>query len=560
MFSKSLTNERGVAAFIALVLVLMLTLLGLAALSTSDDEVDITGNHMHEMRAFYAAEAGLERAAARLQTAHDTLGGPPSGPFPVITYDTLNGCGVLDSVDDNGPATIQVLTNGTLAGLNALVKSYSITSVAENLKDPGRVVLSQYFESALIPLFQFAVFYGNDLEIAPGPAMSLIGRVHSNGNLYLQSDNTLRMDSYVTASGEIYHGRKGPGGTSYGDVQIKNSSGDLVSMNQSGDWIDANNTNWYDTSTILWEGRVRDSNHGQGELNLPLSSTAGGDAHSLIERSTSNPDSYEDKDATTLKFIDRRAYYRSDATQAWTDVTDTMVALGVITFTDNAFTDQREGSQVDVMDLDVEAAYDEGFISSSDETVIYYSDVNGDYPALRLTNGDELDAGLTVASENPVYTWGDYNSVDKKPASILADAVTFLSDNWVDYKSTWNKYSRPASETTVNVCYLTGNTETTSSSYNGGFENLPRFLENWTGVNFNWKGSAVNLWNSHQANGSWGSIYYNPPNRNWQYDTMLDNPDSLPPETPALRVFQRTGWQQHYVGYEEEDWYANSEL
>ena len=40
----------------------MLTLIGLAAMSTSDDEVTITGNELQETRAFYAAEAALEAA------------------------------------------------------------------------------------------------------------------------------------------------------------------------------------------------------------------------------------------------------------------------------------------------------------------------------------------------------------------------------------------------------------------------------------------------------------------------------------------------------------------
>jgi Tfp pilus assembly protein PilX len=52
-----LKSERGFATLIALLMVGMLTLLGIAALSTSDDEVNIAGNSYNEMRTFYAAEA-----------------------------------------------------------------------------------------------------------------------------------------------------------------------------------------------------------------------------------------------------------------------------------------------------------------------------------------------------------------------------------------------------------------------------------------------------------------------------------------------------------------------
>jgi len=52
-----------------------------------------------------------------------------------------------------------------------------------------------------------------------------------------------------------------------------------------------------------------------------------------------------------------------------------------------------------------------------------------------------------------------------------------------------------------------------------------------------------------QATGLWGGFYYTPPNRDWAYDTDLDDPTKLPPSTPCLRVFQRTSWKQENVGY-----------
>ena len=110
---------------------------------------------------------------------------------------------------------------------------------------------------------------------------------------------------------------------------------------------------------------------------------------------------------------------------------------------------------------------------------------------------------------------------------------------------------RPAATTTVNASILTGIVETTEADYSGGFENLPRFLENWAGVDFNWSGSMVNLWTSVWANNPWGDFYYSPPDRRWAYDTDLNDPNKLPPETPVVRVFQRTGWKQEYVGIYE---------
>lgn len=535
-------NNDGFAALIALIMVLMLTLIGMAALSTSDDEMSITGNQLQETRAFYAAEGGLERAAASIQYVFDSAGVAPS-TMPSGT-ENLNYAVVNYTSVDNGAAQQEVLTTGTLSGLHALVKSFTLTSTAVSDIDKAKVVLEVDFQSALIPIFQFAVFYENDLEIAPGPAMSLMGRVHTNGDLYLQSNNTLRMASYVTAAGNIYHGRKGPGAVGTGDVQIKDGSGGWVSMKRGTGWLESTASDWYDASVARWQGRVQDASHGQTRLNLPLNGAAA-DPHTMIEPTAGNPDSYEDK--ASLKIVDGVAY--KEISGSWVNVTVDMEAKGIISQTTDRFYDAREGEWVDAMELDMTRLYAEGYAPANG--VIYYSDeaAGSDWPALRLTNASELDAPLTVASANPVYTLGDYNSVDKKPASIMADAVTFLSGSFADAASTLSKSDRPASATTVNACVITGNVPTTSADYSGGFENLPRFLEDWNGVDFNWTGSMANLWESEQATGTWTGDYYNPPNRNWSYDFDLDDPANMPPETPVVRIFQRVGWQQKYVGY-----------
>jgi hypothetical protein len=391
------------------------------------------------------------------------------------------------------------------------------------------------------------VFYGNDLEIAPGADMTLFGRVHSNGNLWLQTSNTLRMDSYVTSSGGVRHGRKGPGSVDNGDVQIKDATGTYVSMKEgSTGWLESTDAHWYDSSVARWDGRVRDSSHGQGELNLPLSNS-GSDAHALIARdSGSNPDSYANK--ASLKIVDGKIYKLVGST--WNNVTTDFMSKGIITVTNNKFKDQRENKWVDVTDLDVSKLYSQGYAPSNG--ILYFSDKQSgkDYPAIRLKNATTLNAGLTIASENPLYTFGDYNTVNKKPAALMADAITFLSSSFNDAKSDSAKSKRVPVATTINASYLSGNVETTSSYYSGGFENLPRFLEDWGGRDFTWNGSAVCLWNSRQATGAWANTdYYSPPKRIWSFDTDLNDPNKLPPGTPMIRIFQRTGWQQEDVGY-----------
>ena len=328
-------SERGIATIIAILMVGMLTLIGLAALSNSDDEVSIAGNELQELRAFYAAEAGLETAAAGLQQQYESTGLPPT--VMPIGFDSLNDCRVTYITVDNGAAEQRTLSLGTLAGLHALVKSYSMTSVALSHIERSRVMIEQSFETALVPIFQFAVFYNQDLEMHPGPDMTLVGRVHSNGDLWVHPLNDLKMDSYVTAHGRMIHGDKKLGyATRTGDVLIKDSDGNYKAMKQGGAWVDNNYADWYDSSVTFWDGRVQDEAHGAAELNVPLAGST--DAHALIERASGNPDSYENK--ATLKFIDGVAYQKVGA--AWMDVTANMVADGVISFGTDQFYDDRE--------------------------------------------------------------------------------------------------------------------------------------------------------------------------------------------------------------------------
>nr|MBN2276897.1 pilus assembly PilX N-terminal domain-containing protein [candidate division Zixibacteria bacterium] len=538
---RKMGENRGMAAFIALVIMVMLTLIGAAAIKLANDEISIAGNEMKEMGAFYSAEAGLDKVAASIQSQYESTGAPPT-TLPSGSESLGNFSFAYNTVD-NGAAVQRTLTQGTLAGLNALVKTYTITSTGISSLDQSQVTLTQEFECALVPLFQFAVFYGNDLEIAPGPDMSLIGRVHSNGNLWLQAGSNLYMDSYVTCSGNLLHGRKGAGGVDNGSVYIKDTDGNYQNMkNSDGTFLEATDSEWYDSASVRWDGRVQDAAFGQGQLNLPL--TNAGDPHKLIERASGNPDSYENY--ADIKIIDGAVLAKVGT--VWQDITSVLPSG---TITSKTFYDGREGKTVHSTDVNMSLLATSSYYPTNG--VIYASDQrSGTFNAIRLTNGSDVGTGMAIVSENPMYVAGNFNTVDKQPVSLAADAVTFLSNSWNDSKSTYSKSSRVASQTSVNASIMTGNTNSTSTNYNGGLENLPRFLETWSGVKFSWRGSLVNLWNSEQATGNWGGTYYDPPIRDWAYDTDLDDPSKLPPETPKARIFQRTRWQQSEVGYASE--------
>ncbi|MCK4385456.1 MAG: pilus assembly PilX N-terminal domain-containing protein [candidate division Zixibacteria bacterium] len=540
---KQLKNERGFTLLIFLSLLLMLTMIGIAGVMTSTTDVDIAGNDLKSISALYAAEAGLEKAVSEIRTSYTTTGLPPS-PLPGCTFN-LGNLTVTYNTVDNGPATQKQLTTGAYRGLYALVKSFTVTADASHTGSGAATRIVQEVEDALIPLFQFAIFYEDDLEIYPGPNMTLGGRVHTNKNMYLGTHATLSIDSYTTAARNIYYGRKpgsGQGLGTEGNININDRDGVYQNMkNGDGTYLDCTDPDWVSESLARWGGMVEDQAHGITELNLPV--VTSGDPIDLIKRGADNPSSLE-HDAG-LKIVDGLAWYRTGS-DTYIDVTASLT--GDSTLTTNTFYNSREGKWVTSYDIDIDRLNDSPYYPLNGIVYASRDQVVGTEQTIRLVNGEELRSALTVATDNPLYTLGDYNTDNKKPAALYIDALTILSNNWDDSKSNLSLGNRIASNTTVNAAFMTGNTNSEDSHYSGGLENLPRFLENWTNKTFTYKGSMVDLWFSEQATGLWSyGSYYTAPWRNWSFDLDFLDPTNLPPGTPMVNAVQKVSWLQKIV-------------
>jgi hypothetical protein len=216
--------------------------------------------------------------------------------------------------------------------------------------------------------------------------------------------------------------------------------------------------------------------------------------------------------------------------------------------------------------------------------------------ALKIVNGATLNlgtscfgvapnppCGLTIASENPVYIERDFNapndgswSGNSVAASVAADAVTFLSDNWNDINSFISPYTsdaRPGAQTAYRVALIAGKgipfpqpaTEPEDFGTDGGLHNFLRYLESMSpssGIGFQsavatgqqtiyYKGSLVSFYYNRQAIGEYkGDVdtVYVPPNRNYSFDTnFTQGPQWLPPDTPSLRSLNTMGFTQQIM-------------
>ena len=63
--------------------------------------------------------------------------------------------------------------------------------------------LTRDMNNYLIPLFQFGMFSDKDIELHPGPDFTFNGRVHANGNIYVNGSVKF-LDKVTTANELVY--------------------------------------------------------------------------------------------------------------------------------------------------------------------------------------------------------------------------------------------------------------------------------------------------------------------------------------------------------------------
>jgi len=200
--------------------------------------------------------------------------------------------------------------------------------------------------------------------------------------------------------------------------------------------------------------------------------------------------------------------------------------------------------------------------------------------AVKLFNGSDLSnlplcpgairCGLTVTSENPVYIQGDYNCPNNcagnvfndnghVATSVIADAVTLLSNNWNDvnsftmpfsqaYRNGVTTYYRTAIVAGKGISFQQPTGYATSQDFgtDGGIHNFLRYIENWGGQTLNYRGSIISLYYNRQATGVFKccTIVYSPPSRGYNFDVEFLTPNLLPPRTPLFRDVNTTGFTE----------------
>ncbi len=557
------SHRRRASALLAVLLMSTIALIILAGTmrwtATNGLQIERSVDHQNTI---LAAEAATEKVIAELNADFAKLGASAtSAKMPVYRtkvpkanehsrwgrYRFSNGHGKDDevTVEALAPwATVPLISQ--YRGLSGYAATYRIRANATDSASRQEVIgaVQQDVQVALIPVFQFAIFYNLDLEVNPGARMNINGRVHANADIYLQPAAPL------TFYGDV---------TSAEDILLTKKPGDPSSRSAS-------------TATFQAEHDA-----GVMSLNLPLGIANTPEAvRKIVEIPPNNESSnselgkqrfYNLADLVILVHADDNVEVRgggmangNGANIPWSSVSNWIS-------TDVSFYDQREKKTIQATEIDVAKfvawnADSKNALKNAlnrDISSIYVADLRpqsaGSEPGIRLVNGAVLPPlGLTVATPDPLYVKGHYNATgisvgtdntsNTKPASLIADSINILSSSWRDSNSTKALSSRTASDTTVNAAFLAGIVETVNGKYSGGVENFPRFLENWSGRTLTYNGSMIVLFPSQYGAAPWpgtGTVY-NPPTRNWSFDTNFLDPDSLPPLCPSVRAVIRGQW------------------
>jgi len=575
----------GMALIAALMMLLTAGLMALLVMSYASTANRTAQTRRAAVAAQYLADGALENVRAAIQ--EDLRLGIEPAPNGTMQVD---GESVEYEVTPAAPQT----TRPTGDGLTAFVSEYAIETRAREAGAQGRsrrIVMAE-----VVPIFQFALFYENDLEIWPGPPMTLSGPVRCNSNMYVGCGDSLTFDTnHMRVAGDLFLRRKHSTDVNTEDVRVREFVVDPFDASEPRHFVTLPNK---DDLDLLGVGSVSgyDSDFGGLDLDGIGGFLGPGDllpfgpamldmldepAGYPVQGNTFLSQEHGVGDVTIPPVEEIAMFVPDDAGGDFDLVGDEFVevtagtgthrkgrfhdqaGLSIITSADGSFVaydengsnvtgavssavsvtklyDARQGGDVVVTAVDVDALNASGVFPKNGllYTASYGAGTGADVKGTVLTNGAELAGDLTLVSESPVYVQGDYNVVGKKSAAVICDAVNLLSNAWDGTKASGSGVPA-ASETTYNFAMVSGNVETHWGQYNGGVENLPRFHEDWSGVACNYMGSIVVLWHSEYATEPWGkSGVYSAPRRNWSFDEDFADLADLPPFTPTISLVE----------------------
>lgn len=521
------SNDRGYALLATLMLLTLIAGVFAAYMTVTHTELALVKSSKDSQSGFNAAEAGLNLRGEEIREVFVDYDKPEgtspvngitdcdagnlgSGDYICKEYNFSNGhrATTYISADAGNPYTRVIPQGESFQGLNCREYRYTVTSVGRNADESNEAILELTFLSRLVPLFQFAIFFEEDLEFFNGATMTVDGPVHTNGDMYIgtQTGGTTNFTGQVTIASNLYRGQKSISSCSgyQGTARISDTS-DTTALNYIT--LPACSSNRFEmTDVSSWNDNVMlpvdpvevpqpedmdafsDGEYWQrADTRIVLRLDASGNPDT-----TNSPTGVEvvNTDGTTDTTATGNLHHSSCSGLISEGASN--YVIGNRNASDSQklrlYREYQYASAVNnyetTLEIDMQNLLNciqrfpaimggKALDDDTEDGLVLYFGIDGPDAAVsqnnygvRLRNGGELQSnisgaatvkGLTVVTDQKLIVWGDYNDVGWVPAALMGDTLWLLSNDWVDSDSNLtNAYDRDGSATTVYAAVLSG--------------------------------------------------------------------------------------------------------
>lgn len=476
---------------------------------------------------FNIAEAGLNLRAAEIRSTFFALdypdgvapvdgvagcdsGNKGTGDYACKNYSFDKSRTALTFIEPAGANPLQITIPGdeAFAGLFASEYRYTATSIGRNRKSENEAILEMTFKTRIVPLFQFAIFFDQDLEFFNGADMVVTGPVHANNDAYFASQDggSLSFEQEVTVANTLYRGMKSKSDCSGYSGTVR--SLDPVTY-QNFDSCSGGRAEV--TDTAKWNDNVLENVGGVQVPNVEeIKSFSDGpywtkaDARIVLRLNSSGlPDTANS--VTGIEVVDVNGNNIAAATDALNDASNCpgLARTGTGIGNNRAIGTQGPGTAGDqlrlfrefqsdpstnnfqrTLEVDMEALFDcmneyneilegKSLDDNTNTGLVFFFAIDGPESnaaqnnySVRIRNGSLLQSsdtsaplpvGISMITDQSLVLWGDFNSSSKIPAALFSDTQYILSNEWSDSDSyVTTTYNRNAEHLTVQAAILTG--------------------------------------------------------------------------------------------------------
>lgn len=554
-YTASTRYDRGYAILTVLLFIGVVAALFNTYMMVSKTELGLVKTSKDSASGFNAAEAGLNIRAQEIRkifvdyelpegTSPNSVaacdsGSSGSGDFLCKTYSFENNHTAVTFVKEQAGNPIYTLIppGEPFAGLNTQEYRYTVTSVGRNNEHSNEAILDLAFKSRKVPLFQFAIFFAEDLEFFNGATMTVNGPVHTNSDLYIapQDGGVTQLANQVTVAGTFYRGQKSQSSCSgyTGTASARNPSTyvNLPSCSSTRNTV-TNVAAWngnididLDPVTVptpddmmpfsegdYWQradlrivlkltstGAIDTTNAVTGVEVVNLDGSTNTSATTIINNATSCPGLISTGGTGTLRVV---------GTQGPGTAGNQLRLYREYQYNPTLNNTQRT-LEVDLRGLlnciSANSSIMGGKLLSDDteEGLVFHFTISGPLSnsthnnySVRIRNAATLQPtssspvqGLTIVTDQGLVVWGNYNSGTWIPSALMADTLWLLSPSWVDSDSyVTDTYTRDGSAVTVRAAIVSGIRQTGDAngvagqdkgvdSNGGGVINVFRFNE-----------------------------------------------------------------------------------